>query len=80
MQANEIDTRVREVLAVALQTEVPPTGPFSRADQPKWDSLKHVEMIFVLEDEFGVQFEEADFVKLDSVDNIVKLVEGRIAA
>ena len=79
MRAKDIDFRVREVLAIALKTEVPLTGPFSRGDEPKWDSLKNVEIIIVLEDEFAVKFEEEDFSKLDSVANIVALLEDRIA-
>lgn len=80
MQPNEIDTLVRETLTLALKTQVPAEGGFSRKDEPKWDSLKHVEMIFMLEDEFDVQFAEDDFPKMNSVAEIVTLVETRLAA
>lgn len=80
MQTDEIDTRVRETLALALKTQVPAEGHFAREDDPKWDSLKHVEMIFMLEDEFAVQFAEDDFPKMNSVAEIVTLVETRLAA
>ena len=76
MTANEFDTRVREVLRLSLKTNVPDKGPFSREDDENWDSLKHVEMIFMLEDEFDVQFSEADLAKLDSVDAIVDLLRA----
>ena len=80
MQTTDIDKRVREILGLVFKVDVPATGSFTRNDEPNWDSLKHVEMIFVLEDEFSVQFEEVDFPNLDSVAHIVTLLEERIAA
>lgn len=29
-------------------------GHYDKADLPEWDSLRHVELIFALEDSFGV--------------------------
>lgn len=75
MTVDEIDPRVRAILALALKVEVPPATPFSREEQPVWDSLKHVEIIFMLEDEFGVQFSEEDFAALNSVEAIVERVK-----
>ncbi len=80
MKPAEIDRRVRETLTLALKKQVPPTGGFSREENPEWDSLKHVEMIFMLEDEFDVQFAEDDFPKMSSVAEIVTLVETRLEA
>ncbi|SEN77622.1 acyl carrier protein [Roseovarius tolerans] len=80
MQTNEIDVRVREILRLALKTDVPEEGSYAREDDPNWDSLKHVEMIFMLEDEFDVQFAEDDFAKMGSVAAIVALVEANHAA
>lgn len=80
MQSESIDRRIRSTLSLALSVEVPPTGAFIRADNPAWDSLKHVELIFMLEDEFGIQFSEEEFALLDSVESIAKLVETRHAS
>ncbi len=80
MSVETIDQRVRSTLALALNIEVPPAIPFTRADHPVWDSLKHVEIIFMLEDEFGVQFREVEFAALDSVAAIVERVEASLAS
>lgn len=80
MAADDIDRRVRETLALALGIEVPQDGPFERVAVPRWDSLKHVEVIFMLEDEFGVQFAETEFPQLTGVDAIVARVETHLAA
>ncbi|MEW6132911.1 MAG: acyl carrier protein [Pseudomonadota bacterium] len=79
MQSENIDRRVRSTLSLALGIEVPSTGAFARSDNPVWDSLKHVEVIFMLEDEFGVQFAEEEFALLSSAEDITKLVESRLA-
>lgn len=77
---NEIDTRVREILRLALKSDVPKEGNYSRDNDPNWDSLKHVEIIFMLEDEFGVQFAEDGFASMNSVSEIVALLEAKHAA
>jgi acyl carrier protein len=78
MQTENIDHRVRSTLSLALGIEVSSTGSFARRDNPVWDSLKHVEVIFMLEDEFGMQFAEEEFARLNSAEDIVKLVESRL--
>jgi len=80
MQTDDLDQRVRETVALALKVELPLTGDFARSDEPKWDSLKHVEMIFMLEDEFNVQFAEDDFAQLSSIFEIVGMVKARLEA
>lgn len=79
MQSENIDRRVRSTLSLALGIEVMASGTFSRSDNPAWDSLKNVEIIFMLEEEFGVQFIEEDFALLTSVEDITKLVESHLA-
>ncbi len=79
MQSEDIDRRVRTTLSLALGIEVPAAGAFARSDNPAWDSLKHVEVIFMLEDEFGVQFAEEEFALLSSVEDITRLLESRHA-
>jgi acyl carrier protein len=59
-----VQTVFRQVLAapdLELQDEM------SGADLPGWDSLAHVNAMFGLEEEFGVQFVGDEFARLDSV-------------
>ncbi len=80
MSASDLEARVRSTLSLALGVEVPEAGPFARLAVPKWDSLKHVEVIFMLEDEFGVQFTEDEFPALKCVESIVEKVRTHLAA
>ena len=39
----------------------------TRANTPQWDSLKHIEVVFAIEDELQLQFDEEHLASLDSV-------------
>lgn len=75
----EVETRIRGLLASLLGGPVPPTGDLRREDLPAWDSLKHVDLIFLLEDEFEVVFSEEDMAEANSLSRLVEMV-GRRAA
>ena len=55
-------------------------GELRRSDIGEWDSLKHVEIVFALEDEFGVQFDESEFAAMDSPAAIAALLRPRLEA
>lgn len=70
MQRSEIERRVIDVLSTALKCPI--AADTRRADVAAWDSLKHIELIFAIEDELGLQFTEDELAALDSVPAIVE--------
>jgi len=74
MDRNAIQEAVCEVLGVALEQGRPVAPACCREEQPAWDSLKHIEVIFALEDRFKVRFSEADMQQMDSVGKITQRV------
>ena len=74
MNKLEIQEAVCEVLGVVLEQGKPVSPDFGREAHSAWDSLKHVEVIFALEDRFNVQFAEAEMPQLDSVGKITERV------
>ncbi len=48
-----------------------------RGEHEDWNSLKHIEIVFQIEEEFEVQFEEDDIAELLDVESIVATV-GRV--
>ncbi|GJH09279.1 acyl carrier protein [Caballeronia novacaledonica] len=52
----------------------------TREHSPEWDSLKHMEIMFALEDEFGTEFSEEELADLDSASKIVSAIEAKHAA
>jgi len=50
----------------------------SRTVEPGWDSLKHIELVFLLEDHFGMRFAEQEIAELEDARGIERLVESRL--
>jgi acyl carrier protein len=46
-----------------------------RGEREDWNSLKHIEIVFQIEEEFEVQFEEDDIAELLDVESIVAAVD-----
>jgi acyl carrier protein len=76
----EIQEAVAELLAISLGRKVGRAELVSRESDPKWDSLKHVQLILMLEEQFGVQFSEEEMGALRSSDEIVRAIEAKNAA
>jgi acyl carrier protein len=75
-----VEPKVRELIALVLEKKFPAGQAITRAKEPQWNSLKHVELIFALEDAFGVRFSEQDMVDMDSIAAIVAVLDRRHAA
>ncbi len=80
MSTSDVEATVRETLSVLLGRPVGPGEAVSREDEPAWDSLKHIEIVFALEGALGVRFDVAELAELDDVDSIVASVERHRAA
>jgi acyl carrier protein len=78
MQRDAIEAKVVYVLSVILKLPVEATT--HRAETPQWDSLRHIEIIFAIEEELGIEFSESELAELDSVSRIVDTALGRHAA
>ncbi len=71
MTRETIDDAVRGVLATALNRPVGPGDEVKRLDEATWDSVKHIDILFMLEEELGITFDESEIPALDSVSAIV---------
>ena len=78
-QNNAIESKVREIILLVLKVPANQYAALVRADVAEWDSLKHMELVFALEDQFGVQFDEGEFGKLVSPSAIAAMIEARLA-
>jgi acyl carrier protein len=43
-----------------------------------WDSLKHIEIVFLLEETFDIQLDQSDIVSMRSIDAILKVLSHKI--
>lgn len=78
MSRDQVQSEILAILNAVLKREA--TADSSRKNLPQWDSLKHVEIIFAVEDAFGVQFSEEELFELDSVENIAASIIAKHAA
>lgn len=73
----EIREAVAELLSVALERPVTHSESVTRDSDPRWDSVKHVELMFMLEEHFGIQFSEEEMGALRGSDEIVQAIEEK---
>ena len=65
---SDIERRTRVVMGKVLQ--IPPQDisvDASRKTLAAWDSLKHMNLILALEDEFGVEFNDQEIAGINSL-------------
>lgn len=67
-------------MSIAFRRELPDADDVNRAGISEWDSLKHIELIFMLEEEFQLKFDESDFEGLVSLTRIVEILERKGAS
>jgi acyl carrier protein len=76
----EIRDRARAVLAKALKI-----GPeaiadtASQLDLSAWDSVRHMNVVLALENDFGIEFEDAELPTLTSLPLMVAAIEKHTA-
>lgn len=71
--------KVRKMLAEQLNISIDKITPESRVIEDLGaDSLDVVEMLMLLEDEFDVTVSDEESLKLRTVADIVKVIEGKI--
>jgi acyl carrier protein len=72
-----VDERLREVFVDVFGIdEADVTVDSSPVTIPAWDSVAHLNLIFALEAEFGIQFEAEDIPDLVSFQVIRDKIEG----
>jgi acyl carrier protein len=80
MTRPQIHAAVAELLTITVGRRIALTEAITRDSEATWDSLKHVELIFMLEDRFGVRFSEEEMAALRSSDEILRVIEEKRAA
>ena len=79
MNKDEITDRIRAVLARELRVDPASIADTaSRLDLSAWDSFNHVNVVFALEDAFGIELEEAEMRTAVSIPLLVAAVQKHI--
>ncbi len=70
MTEEELDSMISEVISSALQSNVRPGENLSRANHERWNSLKHIEIILLLESALNIRFSEDEIANISCVEDI----------
>ena len=79
MNAPEITSRIETVFTRVFGARTQFAIGLSRLDEPRWSSLKHMEFLVGLEQEFGVRFDGADATDMTSIAEVVERVGSKLA-
>jgi acyl carrier protein len=77
IRAEVLRVQVHRLLSYVLRRPIGEQENPSRASEPDWDSLKHIELMLLLEDHFEVRFSEQDMSELEDALGIQRAL-GRI--
>lgn len=75
--ADRIQRLVADIFGVPLAEVTPDSSPDTLAD---WDSLRHLNLVLALEQEFSIQFTPEEIEQLLSVWLIGSLVEEKLSS
>ena len=79
MDRNEIETKVRKVLAEQLAVDESQVTPQARfAEDLNADSLDLTEAVLALEDEMGIEIPEDEMEKVKTVGQAIDLVASKL--
>lgn len=72
---NKLHTQITSILAEVLDVELASMDNQLRSQIPSWDSLKHMELILRLEEEYQVRFSSREVAGIQSLDDLVQIIE-----
>jgi acyl carrier protein len=75
MSDTETRDKVRQIMGEVLRESIVPGQDVARESAPGWDSLKHVELLFTLEDACEIKFDRQEFADLNSLDALVSAID-----
>lgn len=73
----DLSVAISAIVSTVLGVDLSIARVARRGELEEWDSLRHIEIVFQVEELFGLQFSEDDLADFSDVDSISAAV-GRI--
>ena len=67
MSPDEVHTLLQDVFRDVVDEDVDLTDQLTANDVERWDSLAHVNLIFAIEEQFGIEFTQAEMADMANV-------------
>jgi acyl carrier protein len=71
------DETVRQILETVLGESLDGVEDPSRDQYDRWDSLARLEVVFMLEEDFGGRFSEEEIAVMNSLSGIVSVLRAK---
>ena len=69
-----IELRIEKIFIKVFAAEAP--RAINKIDHEEWDSLKHIELILELEDEFGLEITDDTSLKITDFNSCLEIIKG----
>jgi len=71
-----MESKIKKVIAEVLETNESLIDENASPETiERWDSLKHMNLIVALEEEFGIEFDDDDIIEMISFKNITRSIQ-----
>lgn len=78
MNRNEIFEKIKSIFENFFDNEVTVNMDTTMDNLVEWESVAHIQLIFELEEIFGIEFEAEEIVTLDSIEKIIDSIEEKV--
>ena len=76
MENNIIKSKLKEIMSNVFIIDI---ANISEDNQSKnWDSLKHMNLILALEDEFDLKFKNSEIIQMDNFVSILQILSSKL--
>jgi acyl carrier protein len=73
-----VHKRVFEIVAQIMEVSFDDVSENSSPDTlEKWDSLRHIKLILMIEELYGIQFTDSEIVSIQNVHNLIEIIDNR---
>ena len=74
-----MEDKIKEILATVLEIDQSDVNNETNPDTvSSWDSLRHMKLVFSIEDEYDVQFSDDQIIQLTDVGKIINCLKELI--
>lgn len=74
--SNQLNDKIVEIFSTLFKRTININENLSMESEPKWDSMKHIEVIMVLEEELGITFKPETIPSLTSMSKIIEEIRN----
>ncbi|CCX80160.1 probable acyl carrier protein Cj1299-related protein [Clostridium sp. CAG:715] len=78
MNKNEVSEKLANILSTVFEKTISVRDNFSMESSDDWTSLKHIELIVMLEEEFEISFEPEIISELTSQQKLFEYIERQL--